>query len=809
MKKFKWLAVVLAVVVAMTCVLAACNKKTEPEAPAEQWGEWKTVTAATCVSAGLEKRTSDQDNVETRAIAPLGHNFVNHICSRCGLSDEDPSVLEYGVDYISLYEQLGAKASIADVEEDAQGKAYIYVKDGKIAKSTDAGAVKTELGMDFLSMAMVYNTAVPADQTTWETEDDVYAEWWKLYIQRWNMLLPEIPLYSNEYYDMYNKKLGGVQEHPTNPYWGPAAALIDWTSSDDKIILGSSTDLSGKFRYASFGANSPGSSDNDVAGLTQGLATVTNTKNGGYEWDETVVKSHKETTNADGTLTFEIEINDDLKFSDGSAITAKNYLVTALAFSTPTAAKAAGKDHKAGMSYVGYADFAAYDGTNEGTEIKNASGKVTATAHKYFSGLRLLDTYKFSVTVSADYAGYYYKVIQASFSPSYLPMWLGNGVDIKDDGNGAYLDGNFYTDATVTLIKATAANTDTTYPYSGPYVVESYDAANKTATLKKNTYYKGNYEGTKPSIGTVVYKKVISATQLADFKAEGVYVLSAITGGDATNEAIAYAAGADGELGNADDVAIMTHYSRAGYGKLGFRADFGPVQFPAVRQAIAYCLNRPSFASQFTGGFGGVVEGPYYTGAWMYQEVKDEITLNKYTPSVESAKAALEADGWIYNADGTAYSGTGVRYKKFAEANITEKDRNFAAKDGSYKTVYDKENKCYYMPLVLNWYGTVDNEFSDILVKDMVLGQFFKQAGFVVKYTLGDFAPMLDELYQQQVYGYYGGTPTYTCFNFATGFNSAVYDYAYNWTIDPAMYDDYSINYVKDSADFYRLPKAE
>lgn len=809
MKKFRWLAVAIAIVMVMTCVLAACNKKNDAPAPAapEVWGEWTTVTPATCVSAGLEKRTSDQDNVETRAISPLGHDFKDHKCTRCGLSDEDISVLEYGVDYISLYEQLGAKATIADVTEEADGRAYIYVKDGKIS-SNEAGGTKTELGMDFLSMAMVYNTAVPADQTTWETEEDVYAEWWKLYIQRWNILLPEIPLYSNEYYDMYNKKLGGVTAHPTNPYWGPAAALIDWTSTDDKIILGSSTDLSGKFRYASFGANSPGASDNDVAGLTQGLATVTNTKTGGYEWDSTVVKDHKETANADGTLTFEIEIFDDLKFSDGSAIKAKNYLVTALAFSTPTAAKAAGKDHKAGMSYVGYADFAAYDGTNEGEAIKNAKGVTTATAHKYFSGLRLLGDYKFSVTVSAEYSTYFYKIIQASFGPSYLPMWLGNGVDIKDDGQGAYLDGNFYSDATVALIKATAANTDTTYPYSGPYVVQSYDSAKKEATLKKNTYYKGNYEGTKPSIGTVVYKKVISATQLADFKAGGVDVLSAITGGDATNEAIAYAAGTDGELGTADDVATMTHYSRAGYGKLGFRADFGPVQFPAVRQAIAYCLNRPSFASQFTGGFGGVVEGPYYTGAWMYQEVKDDILLNKYTPSVESAKAALEQDGWIYNADGSAYSGKGVRYKKFAPANITEKDRNFAAKDGSYETVLAKDGN-YYMPLVLNWYGTVDNEFSDILVKDMVLGQFFKQAGFAVKYTLGDFAPMLDELYQAQVYGYYGGTPTYTCFNFATGFNSAVYDYAYNWTIDPKMYDDYSICYVKDSADFYRLEKAE
>ena len=55
---------------------------------------------------------------------------------------------EYGVDYVSLYSKFGKETSIADVEEDPEtGFAYIE-KDG----------VKYELGLDFLSMAMVYNT---------------------------------------------------------------------------------------------------------------------------------------------------------------------------------------------------------------------------------------------------------------------------------------------------------------------------------------------------------------------------------------------------------------------------------------------------------------------------------------------------------------------------------------------------------------------------------------------------------------------------------------------------------------------------
>lgn len=803
-KHFRLVATVMGLAMA-TSAFAACGttEKKESETNSQTaevtWGDWQTVTPATCETAGLERRISSDGDVESRAIPALGHKFENGKCDQCGeaqalfLGD-----MEYGVDYTSLYSELGAKVTIADVEQAPDGRAYIYVKDGKIAEIGAEGATKTLLGMDFLSMAMVYNVSVP-EGSEYKTEDEVYAQWWKLYIQRWNKLLPEIPLYSNEYYDMYNKKLGGVEEHPTNPYWNPANALIEWTSTDGKIILGSSTELGGKFRYASFGATNPSSSDNDIATLTQGLSTVTTNKEGNYQIDKkTVVKDFQEKYNEDGTLTFTIEIYPDLKFSDGSAITAKNYLVTALVFSSPVGAEAAKKDHKAGLSYVGYNAFAKYDGTNDGVE----------GASKAFAGLRLLGDYKFSVTVTEDYATYYYRVAQAGFTPNPLALWLGEGCDIKDDGKGAYIDGNFYAKAddkytTAAHIKASAFNTDTTYPYSGPYVVKSYDSAEKIATLELNPNYKGNFEEKKPQIRTVIYKKVVSETQLADFRAGDVDVLAAITGGDETNEAIAYADGEDNKLGNDDDLAIMTHYSRAGYGKLGFRCDYGPVQFTAVRQAIALCLDRAQFASDFTGGYGGVVDGPYYTGAWMYQEVKDEIKLNTYSKNTDAAKEVLTADGWIYNADGTPYSGTGIRYKKIAADQITENDIKYSSLDGSIKTV--KIGDYYYMPLLLNWYGTTPNPFTDLLVVAMENGESFALAGFAINKTVGDFDPMLDEFYQQVVYGYYGGTPKYTCFNFATGFNSAAYDYSYNWSIDPAFYDDYSACYIKDAADVYLL----
>ena len=683
---------------------------------------------------------------------------------------------EYGVDYTSLYSQFGKDTTIADVTEDEEtGLCYIE-KDG----------VEYELGLDFLSMAMVYNTQVVDG---WDTEDDVYATWWRYYMQRWNYLMPEIPLYANEYYDLYNAQIKGTDEHPTNPYWSPAAALIDWTSEkeDNSIIMGNTTDLSGKFRYAAFGGTNPGAADLDVQNLSTGLETVATTKEGGFEWNPTVVKSHEETMNEDGTRTYTVTIYDDLKLSDGTPVTVKNYVVFPMVFSSPVGVAAAGKDHQSGMTLEGFKTFNTYDGT-EGSGTKE------------LAGLRMIDDYTYSITVSADYANYFYAISYAGLSAYDVSLWIGDA-DVKDDGNGVYFTDDFYAKEGDKYVMAdhivtASQNTDTTYPYSGPYVVKSYDSADKSAVLELNPNFKGNYEGVKPTIAKVVYKKIVSSTQLEDLKAGTLDVIAGITGGDETNEALALADGSDGKY-------VYTHYSRAGYGKLGFRADYGPAQFTEVRQAIAYCMDRAKFAKDFTGGDGGVVDGPYYSGSWMYKAAVDQgMILNAYATSVDSAIEVLTGGGWVYDAEGNDYV-DGVRYKKIPGDIATENDINYKSKDGAYVTT--KVGDDYYMPLVLNWYGTSDNPFTDQLMTGFASNDNVIAAGFNVQYTIGDFSPMLDELYQAAVYGYYSGSPMYSVFNFATGFTSAAYDYSYQMTIDPAMYDDYSAYYIKDQADVYWL----
>lgn len=746
MKKIRIISLLMAVL--MILPFAAACKTTE--------GDGTGTGTGTSTATGSNKPAKDDGTL----------NYIN------------VDGLTYGKDgdYISLYDLYGKEVTIADVKQNDDGDYYIE-KDGK----------QYVLGLDFLSMAMVYNCGSGS-----ETEQkQAYAKWWQYYIERWNKLVPEMPLYSNEYYDVYNTAIGAVKDHPTNPFWTVASALIDWTSSktEKDIIIGNSTELSGTFRYAVFGASSPGAADLDVQNLTSELGTVVTNKQGDYIWNASVVKAHTETLNADGSKTFEIELYDDLKFSDGSAVTAKDYLAHLLAFSSPVAAEAAGKNHRAGLTLVGYKDFAAYTGPG------SKEGK------KEFSGVRLLGDHKISITVSSDYIPYFYDVVYAGLSAQYAKMWLGDA-EIKDDGNGVYLTDNFYAKSgdSYTMaahIKATSKDTDTTkYPYSGPYVVESYDASTKTAVLKKNTYYKGNFENAKPAIEKIVYKKVVSETQLEDLKSGGVDVLMGVTGGDATKEALKLIDTSNGKFAS-------VNYSRAGYGKLGYRCDFGPAQFTAVRQAIAYCVDREAFAKAFTGGYGTVAHGPYYTGSWMYQAVKSSIRLNAYAVSKDTAIALLEADGWNYDAEGKEYT-SGIRYKKIAASVIKEADKTYASKDGKYKTT--KVGDFYYMPLVINWFGTTPNDFTDQLVTGFQNNSNITAIGMQVQNTFGDFYPMLAELIQSDYgSGKYGGTPTYSAFNFATGFTSAAYDYAYSNTVDPAMFDDYSSYYIRDAADIVFL----
>lgn len=719
--------------------------------------------------------------------------------------------LTYGVDYKTLYDQFGNEADASKLTFKSNGLAYQTFSDGK----------EYELGLDFLSMAMVYKSK----------NEGEYVKWWKAFIQRWNYLLPEVPLYSNQYYDVFDARLidkESVIKNPTNPYWSVANALIDWKptagNADKKIIIGNTTELSGNLRHSTFGVSSPAASDLDIDGLINGYSTVVANKVGDYQYDSTVVESHEDKVNEDGTRTFTVKIKNDLKFSDGTPITAKNFLYYLMAFSTPiTATKEGGGSNTAGQAYVGYKEYSQFDGTNDGKIIYkkdkdgNDTTEVDYTISKKFKGVRLIDEYTYSLTATEDYATYFYGITLAGLSPTAKAMYMGNN-DVKDDGDGCYIvqaenaADKFYntkTEGEVTsytfasYIRKSATNTnqadEAKIPFTGAYKIDSYDKAKKECTLVRNDQYKGNFENQKGGFDKIVYVQIVSETQLTQLEQGQVNVVAGITGGTDTDAALKLV------KKNPDSFASVD-YARAGYGKLGFRSDFGPAMFQEVRQAIAYSIDRPAFAKQFNGGYGGVVDGPYYTGAWMYKEaLKEGMKLDVYTASVDSAIEVLEDGGWTYNYKGEKYkAGDGIRYKKLSGAELTYNNLHFASQDGKYKTY--KLGGAYYMPLVINWFGTTPNPFTDQLISSWATSSALQQIGMAVQYKLGDFTPMLGELYQYEGYGY-NGVATYNAFNFATGYNSAAYDYSFNCSIEPNLFENNSQWYIKDAADYYYISK--
>ena len=751
--------------------LAACGpgKATEPETT--------TLPETTAESTTAEETTKESTTAEpTTEEEPEPDPLEVYWDSEFAAMVLDQYV--YGRDYESLYESFGRDITIADVTEDPEtGFAYLEV-DGE----------KYLLGLDFLSMAMIYNTE---PEGGYKTKEEVYAAWWRLYVQRWNYLMPEIPLYVNDYYCVYNTKLSGVKQHPVTAAWSLIDALIEWGSSDGTITIGSSTKALGQFRYAYFGNEATNAADIDVSQLVNGLETVSRTKDAGYVWNPTVVKEHSETLNEDGSMTYTVTIWDDLKFSDGSGITAKDYLVFPMVFYSPMS-EAASNRQDSGEIYVGWSDYVLY--TGPGCE----------KGSKIFTGIRLLDTYTFSLTVRKEYIPSFYDLAMISLQPSYAKMWLGSA-DILDDGEGCYLTDDFYEknyDGGFTLAEQIRhIATDTTgkayaeYPFSGPYFIMSYDESVGTVTLMKNAFFKGNYEGTKPGIGKITYKLLTAEKEMIELQNGTLDFAGGISGKTAIADALKTAK----EKSNLDTIS----YRRAGYGKIGFRCDFGPAQFTEVRQAVAYLLDRAAIAKNYTGGYGGLVDGPYYEYAWMTSMAKEQgMTLNSYAASEEKAVQLLAEGGWIYDKDGNPYT-EGVRYKRIPVELLDPYEEDLASLDGEYKIT--RIGDYYYMPLVINWFGTTPSDFTDYLKPYLEKRDAFTRCGFVVCGELGTIETLQEELYQNAIYGSYEGIPTYDAFVFSTKLDSAMYDYSFNLTIDPGLFDDYSCYFLKDPADIHWL----
>lgn len=504
----------------------------------------------------------------------------------------------------------------------------------------------------------------------------------------------------------------------------------DVTYGNKQVIIGDQSETSGD--VTPFWTNS--ASDYYVYKMITGLETVYVDQDGKWGVNETVVDTLDEAENEDGSKTYTIKIKDGLKFSNGEAVTAKDYVFPYLFWGSKTMLV----DLEASEASASVCRYA------KGYDAYSAGESAT------FEGVHLIDDMTFSVTIDKQYLPYYYGLALVSSTPEYIKGWVPEDVTVEETENGAKLSDNFTPEYISDKVNEFRYNPSVC---SGPYVFESYDTNAYSYTIKKNTEFVGNFEGQTANIETIIYKYVPQDTMMDQLKTGSIDLLLQCADGKDIEAGLDLV-----DEGGYD----YCNFPRAGYGMLNFKCNQGPTQFKEVRQAIAYLLDRNAFAQTFTGGHGIVVNGPYGASQWMVNEHADEVdALNSYAYSPETAVQVLEEGGWVYNEDGSDYSGEGIRYKKL--------------EDGSM------------MPLVIEWCSSEENSVSDLLVTSLQQNPDLTAAGMQINQNVVTFTELLQYYYDPSEEN------PYQMFNLATGFSNP-YDVAYMY--EPGS--DSNINCLKD-----------
>lgn len=545
--------------------------------------------------------------------------------------------------------------------------------------------------------------------------------------------------------------------------------------ADGQVVIGTSTEASGDWAYSAFTRN-PNATDNSVVKLTDDMATIESNQHGDYVINKTVVKSYERIEEENGNVTFKFVINDGLKFNNGEAVTAENFVAWTMFLVSP-----AGKE----MGVVS----ATYNMLPGGLAYRNGETNV-------LSAVRLYDEKTFSITIAktgedgeTSYLPYYYDIAYAGMQAVNLTYWFGEGWSVKDDGEGVYFvnaDGKEFTAETVgdtvTAGRFATGNRVT----AGPYNLVSYDQSSGEIVLEVNENYNGNFEGQKPGIQKLVIVKTSDDTVMDMISTGQIQIYSGIADGAQVNAVLDLI-----EAGTID--SSPSQYDRAGYGYFGFACDLGPAQFTEFRQAVAYLLNRVEFAQTFCQGWGSVVHGPYCTAFSMTSKTDIDKKVNHYDYNPEKAVELLKQAGFVYNADGSDYvDGSGaVRYAK-----VTEEQARY----------YESFNKVLadgtiLMPATLNWASSEGNSVSALLTTMLASSDATKAAGVSIVKTEMTFPSLLSYMYRQEMNGAVGdfSVPTYNMFNLASGYNGGVYDESYNWTTDPEYIEQgYNVQHLYD-----------
>ncbi|MBQ3705138.1 MAG: hypothetical protein II888_01680 [Clostridia bacterium] len=444
----------------------------------------------------------------------------------------------------------------------------------------------------------------------------------------------------------------------------------------DHLSVGNTTMMQGNFFTEMWGN---ATSDADVRALLHGYNLIRwDGDTGVFQADPTVVLSELGLESEDtGDRYYTFVLQDDLYYSDGTKITAWDYAFSFLLTLSPEIATlGAIQERIPGLGAI------------QGSEAyMNGESNI-------LTGVNVIADNTIMITLDGDYLPFFFEQALLSCIPYPISV-IAPGVRVADDGAGVYLtniDGTVNNRVfTAELLESTleGENGYRSHPsvVSGPYTLTSWDGT--VAEFEKNSYYKGNAAGAQALIEKLSYTLSENDSMAAKLDEHEFDLLNKVTYAPVISEEQEKIAieGSGLALGN---------YPRSGLAYLAFACEKPTVSSQAVRQAIAWSMDRDQITANYTGNNGLRVDGYYGIGQWMYGLVMgtsdppisetDEAAaefgrtiaqetaawealnlegLTGYGLDLEAAAALLDADGWKID------EATGLRSKNVDGENVT------------------------------------------------------------------------------------------------------------------------------------------
>ena len=459
------------------------------------------------------------------------------------------------------------------------------------------------------------------------------------------------------------------------------------SNEDRTLIIGSE-----KFSQAFLNSEALGNSayDKNVRDMIYGYETYAVNSNGEFQLNETAIKKvdTKEEKVGDVTnKTYTFTLNDGLKFSDGSEVTADDYLFHIMIAASPEFKE---NGDSTGEYLYGYADY--------------HNGKS-----KNFKGLKKIDDKTFSLTIDGTLLPYFWETSFVAVRPDSMKTLAGKDAKLESSDDGV----SFVGDMGAAVTKWTTDEMKNPSVSSGPYKFVSYE--NGQVKLEINENFAGDPRGDKPSIKNIVLKEINSSTDMDTLIKGEIDILNDAIEGDKIQK------------GLEEKKLQSVNFDRNGYGTFAYKCNFGPTKEAEVRRALNFIIDKDELVKNVTGGYGTTLNSEYYTAQWVYTKAKSDLEKSlkyNYAFSLDKANEQLDQSSYRFEKDGK-----------------TPFDAEKAAKGEKDYYRYNSKGEI----LQINHLGTENNAVTDNL--ELMLTQNAPKVGIKFTLTRTDFDGLMQNYY--------------------------------------------------------------